>query len=109
MTSLQQQMRADLPAAIRARDAVLVSVLRTALAAVANAEAVPAAGGVTPAAFGSTEVPRRQLSEAEVRAIVVREQEDLRATADELHRRGRPTEATQLAAKADLLDGYLLR
>ena len=77
-------LKSALPDAIRARDTEAVSAIRTALAAVANAEAVgggAAASGpvattgsqhVAGAAVGvgAAEADRRELTPAEVRAIV---------------------------------------
>jgi uncharacterized protein YqeY len=63
---IEARMRADLRGALGARDREAVSALRVALAALANAEAVPpdAAPG------GSVEVARRELTEDERRAVV---------------------------------------
>jgi uncharacterized protein YqeY len=85
-----------LRSAMRARDAEAVSALRTALAAVANAEAVDAGdGAVTRSAPGSehvagaalgvgaAETARRELSATDVRRIVEGEvRERLDAAAD---------------------------
>ena len=82
MTDLTARLRAGLTAAMRARDRTAVRALRTALAAVANAEAQPVAdpapaslladgpiaGAV--AGLGAAEVARRELSEDDVRQIV---------------------------------------
>lgn len=59
----------------RARDAETTSTLRTALAALENAEAVPAdarAGALedAPVGAGAAEAERRLLSEAEERAVL---------------------------------------
>lgn len=75
---IEQDMRAGLRAAM-GRDRVAVSALRVALAALANAEAVPV--GEVPA--GATEVARRELTEVERRAVVaavVAEHPDTAAT-----------------------------
>ncbi|MCO7220989.1 hypothetical protein [Klenkia sp. PcliD-1-E] len=47
MDDLVAQVRADLTAAMRARDRATAAVLRTTLGAVADAEAVPAPDPVT--------------------------------------------------------------
>ena len=99
---IRARMQAEIAAALKARDAQRVSVLRTTLAAVANAEAVDQSAAV--AATGDVE--RRQLSAADIRAIVVRERDELRSDADGLGALGRP-EAADLAARAAILDAYL--
>ncbi len=88
MLELVEQMRADLTAAMKARDTEAVRVLRTALAAVANAEAQPAddagpasltvSGGIAGAAdgLGAAEAERRTLTEDDVRAILRAEREE---------------------------------
>lgn len=108
MISLRERMQADLVLAIKAGDRTRVSVLRTALAALANAEAVvDPHQSSTPAAFGTTEVPRRELDEAEVRRVLTEELDELRSTGDELRRRQRSTDADDLDAKRAILATYL--
>ena len=72
---LRDRIRAALLDARRARDAETVSTLRTALAALENAEAVPtdqSAGalGDSPVGVGATEAERRVLSDADERAVL---------------------------------------
>jgi uncharacterized protein YqeY len=101
-------MRQDLRDAMKARDVRRVSVLRAALGAVANAEAVPsdARPNVSGADVG-TEVARRELTEADVVAVVAREVAELRADAA-LHRElGRADALTDLEARITILDAYL--
>lgn len=82
MSSLVDRMRADLTAAIRARETDTVRALRVVLGAVANAEAQPindtvptsltTAGGIAGAAdgLGAAEIERRELTEDDVRGII---------------------------------------
>jgi len=89
MSELADRLRADLTTALRARDRARASVLRTVLGAIANAEAVPVPQGAPPLAqgpiagaalgLGAAEVPRRELTEDDVRAILVAERDDLLA------------------------------
>ncbi len=107
---LRGRMSAALTDAMRARDRVAVSALRSALSAVANAEAVPIdtvprAGAVEQARLGAgaADAPRRELTEADVRLIVGAEvAEHDRATAH-LRDAGRPDDAARVAAEADVL------
>jgi uncharacterized protein len=93
--------------ALRAHDAARVSVLRTTLAAVANAEAVDASGVRPVSGAFAGDVPRRQLSEDDVRAIVVAVRDELRTAEAELRTVGRADAAADLDARAAVLDGYL--
>jgi uncharacterized protein len=117
---LRDRLRDGLPAAIKARDGVAVAALRSALAAIGNAEAVapppdsPAeathaqlAGTVV--GVGAAEAERRALSEAEVEEIARAEVDERRTAADAYERAGRPEVARRLRAEADVLGGYLAR
>jgi len=112
------RLRTDLTAAMKARDAVAVSALRSAIAAIGNAEAVsveaapmPATGGPHVAGsvpgLGAGEAPRRELSDADVAAIV-REQADERlAAAGQYERLGDDGRGARLRAEAAVLAAYL--
>jgi uncharacterized protein len=127
-TDLRAGLRRALPAAIKARDQTAVAALRSALAAIDNAEAVdvgnppppvlgaeegqgptagaaPVAGAVV--GLGAGEVERRRLTAAEVEAIVRREEAERRTAARAYQEAGRPEHAERLEAEADLLAGYL--
>ena len=105
---VRDRMQRDLRTAMKARDRVTVGVLRATLGAIANAEAVPSdarpnvAGRAEP-----TEVPRRELGEAGVLAVVEREVAELEADA-ELHRgRGADAPLADLEARIAILRAYL--
>ena len=93
-------MQADLKQAMKDRDSSRVAVLRATLGALANAEAVePPTGPISlTAAAGTTEVARRELSDAEVRAVIERERAELLVAADE--RRARAARRRNRAARA---------
>ncbi|GAB3258361.1 hypothetical protein GCM10027425_19770 [Alteromonas gracilis] len=84
MSRLVSLIDAALLDARRRRDVVIVSALRTASAAMANAEAVPAHGADTAGIgrVGATDVPRRELTEVERAEILRAEVADLRAAAE---------------------------
>ncbi|GAA5112710.1 hypothetical protein GCM10023339_16130 [Alloalcanivorax gelatiniphagus] len=72
---LRDRLRAALLDARRSGDAEAAATLRTALAALENAEAVPAAatsGAIehAPVGAGSTEAPRRVLGDADEREVL---------------------------------------
>ena len=107
---LRERMSAALPGAMRARDRVAVAALRSALAAVANAEAVhidtvPRAGALehAQAGHGAADAPRRDLTEADVRAVVEAEVAEHDHAAQHLLEVGRPEEAAAVAGQAQVL------
>ena len=112
--SLRQQLRDALPAAMKARDRVTVGVLRSALAAIDNAEAVAVAPVApqslaierTPIGVGAAEVARRQLTPEEIAQIVREEVDSRTAAADDYERAGRGDRAAQLRDEARILAGF---
>lgn len=113
---LRDRLRAAVPAAMKARDRRSVSALRSALAAIDNAEAVGIhdmhdvrAGAIelSPVGPGAAEVARRELTEAEVAAIVRGEVEERRAAAATYETAGRGDKAAELTAEADVLTAHL--
>lgn len=109
----RMRLRADLTAAMKARDTDAVSALRTMMAAIDNAEAVALPDGVRADArnaiagatsgVGSTEVARRVLTQDEIHALVlaqVREREDSAAT---YRAHGRSEDADRLLREASIL------
>ena len=120
MESLQDQLRADLAEAMRARDRTTVRVLRTVLSAIANAEAQPDPD-TTPASLssegriagaskgvGATEVPRRDVDEHDALVLLTAERDERLAAADALAARGATKAADDLRAEAALIDRYLV-
>lgn len=110
---LRDRLRAAVPAAMKSRDRRALAVLRSALAAIDNAEAVEIgdvrAGAIeaSPVGLGAAEVARRELTAAEVAAIVRGEIAERRAAALGYEAAGRADKAAELAAEADVLAGYL--
>jgi uncharacterized protein YqeY len=117
-SGLRADLRSALARAIKARDPVAASALRSALAAVENAEAIDAAtvpkAGAGDArvagslvGLGAGEAERRPLTAAEVEAIVRAEVTERRAAALEYRRLGRPEHADRLLAEAAVLERHL--
>lgn len=109
---LRALLRSALLPAMRAGDADTVAVVRSALAAIANAEAVPAPsaspvgeGPVAGAAIGvgSTEALRRELTPEEVREVVERERLDRVHAAEESEAGGLGEYAARLRTQAAVL------
>jgi uncharacterized protein len=112
------ELRRDLAVAVRARDPVATSALRSALAAIENAGAAdpaeapepgvgrsPIAGSVR--GLGAAEVRRRELTAAEVEEIVRAEVAGRLAAAGDYLRLGRRDRAERLRAEAAVLTRYL--
>jgi uncharacterized protein len=111
-TSLRRRLRDALVAAMKERDRVTVTALRSTLAAIDNAEAVDttaAAGAIesSPVGIGVAEAERRALSEEDVARIVRAEVADREAAAREYDRAGRPERAEALRAEARMLSSHL--
>ncbi|HYH49443.1 MAG TPA: hypothetical protein VEG38_07830 [Acidimicrobiia bacterium] len=106
--SVREQMQVDLVAALKAGDVAAVSVLRTTLAAVANAEAVdPGAGALLVRAGLFGDVERRTLGADDVQAIVAAERAELVAAARTLDESGRTVEAGACRIRAAILERYV--
>lgn len=105
--SLRDRLQSDVLPAMKARDALSVSVLRTTLAAIANAEAVDATDVPAAVGLGANEVARRHLDETEVRSIVVAVRDELIDAVDEMVAVGREDLARDRRQQADALDRYL--
>lgn len=104
--------------AMKSRDRAATTALRSALAAIDNAESVPVEPGSSSVAssehvagaatgLGAAEVQRRHLTEEDVRAIVEKESSDRVSAAAEYERLGRGDLAGNLRAEAEVLDRQL--
>jgi uncharacterized protein YqeY len=110
---VRQRLELALREALRARDPVARSALRSALAAIDNASAVPAeqapaasagphfAGAV--AGLGAGEAGRRPLTEAEILDIVRAEVAERQAAARDYDQAGHPGQADRLRREAGVL------
>ena len=114
---LRAVMRAALKDAMRSRDRLAVAALRSGLAALDNAEAVPTehavrSGGDFPIAgaavgLGATETARRELTVEDERSLVRAEVDERREAAAEIDGAGRPDRAADLRHEADVLEAVL--
>lgn len=117
---MRATLRGDLKAALKGRDVVAVTALRSALAAIDNAEAVPTdhrpdavegsehfAGAAS--GLGAAEAERRHLTEADLRSIVENEIRERSTAAAEYDRLGRTDLADRVRAEAEVLSRYLPR
>lgn len=113
-SDVRSRLRLALTDAVRARDTIAVSALRSALSAIANAEAVdpgPAAtaGPGSPyvagaaAGLGATEARRRSLSPAQAEQIVRAEAGERESAARDYERAGHADQAGRLRREARVL------
>ncbi len=115
MEGLRGRLRVALTGAMKARDRVAVSALRSALAAIDNAEAVDASAGpqgslaieASPVGVGAAEVERRVLSEEQVEALVRTEIAEREAAARDYARTGSAEHAELLRAQARAIAAVL--
>ena len=115
--ALRDILRRGLTRAMKAREPDAVSALRTAIAAIDNAEAVPApdespattSGHIAGAhaGIGAAEAARRNLSPSEQQAILRDQVSAYNAEADRYTALGQQDAAARLRAQAGLLSAYL--
>jgi uncharacterized protein YqeY len=115
--SLEARLRAALPVAMKAHDRAAIAGIRSALSAIANAEAVdvshtpePQRGPIAHAVHGvrAGEVTRRQLSEGDIMEIVRAEVDTRMAAADEYETIGQTREAARVRSEADSLNTFVV-
>jgi GNAT superfamily N-acetyltransferase/uncharacterized protein YqeY len=119
---LRDRVQSALTAAVAARDRLAVAALRSALAAIANAEALPVAtttaaadpdeaagmhvaGSV--AGLRATEAPRREMGEDEVAAVLRAEVAEHDSAAEQYDRHGQQGAADRLRAQSRVLRALL--
>lgn len=110
--ALKRRVRADLGVALKQRHALAISTLRSLMAALDNAQAVPADDSrmrYVPHDFAdrSAEVARLQLSRADVLQLVAREIETRQVAATQMVQHGRHDLAETLRAGAAVLQNYV--
>ncbi|MFN8489577.1 MAG: GatB/YqeY domain-containing protein [Caldilineaceae bacterium] len=107
---IREQMKADLTQAMKARDSLAVTTLRSVLGAIDNAEAIPVTEAkfpVEPVIGKSHEAPRKILTADDIRQILQHEVEERRAASAEYARLGQQAEAERLQKAAALIAAYL--
>jgi uncharacterized protein YqeY len=114
---IRQRLKAALLVAMKAKDTVATAALRSAIAAIGNAEAVPppaaapltgdarVAGSV--AGLGAAEARRRALTEADLVAIIAAEASERRAAALAYEAAGDAGRGTRLRREADVIASVL--
>ena len=106
---LDEQMRMDLTAAMKGRDHARVIVLRTALSAIANAEAPTEVEtrAWPPRAVSSSEIERLVLTDADHQRIIAAQIVDREDTIAQYEGKGRTSEAEIIRHEIAILREYL--
>lgn len=112
---MREALRQALPGAITQQEPARVRALRAALAAIENAEALPAESATTTTehvagaalGVGAAEARRRELTEEEVLEIVTQERDERLEAAAEYRRAGRDDAAAEMEVEAAALDAFL--
>ena len=114
---LRAILRRDLTAAMKCRDADAVTALRTAIAAIDNAQAVAAPEAAPPATsahiagaragLGAAEAARPELTASELEAILRGQLAEYTREADGYAAHGQDAAAQRLRNQASLLSRYL--
>jgi len=116
VTRMRGQLRRDLGAAIKVRDTAAVSALRSALAAIENAEALDGALAASPGdghphvagsvvGVGAADVERRVLADGEMEAIVRAELTERLSVAVQYERLGHREVVDRLRSEAAVSSG----
>jgi hypothetical protein len=107
VTALRERLTAQLRTALKGRDANVAAALRSLLARLDQASAVPMTKDHVPVFGQSGEVPRRFLSWSDALALITEEIEEKRraiATFDELNL---GAEVERLTQQLELMQGFL--
>ena len=105
--SLRQRINADLLLAMKAKDTVAISALRSVLSALDNATAVPASTVPAPVFGHNGDVPGRDLSDSDCQSIISAAVSDRSAAAEEYERLGRDDVAARMRAEQAVMERYI--
>ena len=111
-STLQLRLRADLKTAMQERRSAEVSVLRSLIAAIDDAQAVPVGDRqrthvVRQFGDGSAEVPRLALSRGDLAALLAKEIAERRAAAAEFQRHGKDEQAGRLTDEIAVIERFV--
>ncbi|MQA07581.1 MAG: hypothetical protein GEU98_03335 [Pseudonocardiaceae bacterium] len=108
---VRQALRDDLKKALKERDKTATATIRSALAAIANAEAVPVPDDSQALPLGtvglSSDVERRALDPEDVREILRAEAAERRTALAEYQRAGQQAMAERMRAELQVLARYV--
>lgn len=105
MTALER-LRIDLTEALRSREPVEASMIRTLIAAIENAGAVEAEPTVEPKRGLGHDVPRKVLSEHDVGVIIDRERLEVAEALARYRDLGLPDEVAEMERRLAVIERY---
>jgi uncharacterized protein len=105
--SLRERLKADLKSALKARQLPVVTVLRSALSEIDNAEAVELDASMVSVVGRLNDVPRKVLTEDQIRDILQVEANEIQGSLVEYQRLGKHEEAKKLHVEWEVLARYL--
>jgi uncharacterized protein len=103
MVSIRNHLKTELLKAMKARQNGTVTVLRSLLAAIDNAEAVELSVPVEPVFGTSADVPRKMLTEQQIRAVVENEAHERRSARARYERLGAYEAVQQMSAELKVI------
>ena len=104
---IRDRLKADLTRALKARQTPVAMTLRSLLAAIDNAEAVPLTAAPPSIDGRVRDVPRLVLGRSDIQAILVREADECRRARADYERVGQAEAAEAMQAALDLIEGYM--
>ena len=105
--TMRQQITGDLYEAMKSRQSDVVTTLRTILGEIANAEAVEADTDFVPMIGRTNDIPRRILTDEDIRQILKAEADRHREAIAEFENVGRQDAAERLQAGLKVIVRYL--
>ena len=105
--SVRDRLRADLVSAMRAGDKTEMSMIRTLIGAIENAEAVEGEGSSDPKLGLNHDRPRKTLTDDDIVRILSSERSEAAAAAAGYKRMGLADEAEDLDQRVRIVDRYL--
>jgi uncharacterized protein YqeY len=105
--AIRKRLKSDLLSSMKSKDTVAISVLRSLLAALDNASAVPVDATHVRVFGRSGDVPGKALSAADCEDILTEELRSRSVAAAEYVRLGRDTEAARLRAEIAVVERYV--
>ena len=105
--SVRNRLRADLVSAMRARDKTEVSMIRTLIGAIENAEAVEVESSSDPMIGLNHDQPRKTLTDEDIVHILSLERSEAAAAADGYKEMGLADVAEEMDHRVRIIDRYL--
>lgn len=106
-SALRDRLNGDLLSAMKSRDRIATAALRSLMAALDNASAVPMSKGAASIVGPVSDVPRKMLSTEDCRRILAGEARSRTEAAEDYERLGRHHEAAQMRAELLVIEACM--